>query len=266
MTVRDWIRNREIEGLATFSYDDVANAFMEQNPQIVRNSLYRACKAGRIVQVFRSFYVIIPPHYAAKSFVPPVYYIDQLMRYLQKPYYISLLSASEMLGAAHQRPQYFSVMTSLPQIHVQKHGILEWTYRASINDNLLQTRNSETGVVKFSGPELTTLDLIQYEQRIGGLTRATTVIAELNEQNNWAGAAENGLIAQATISAVQRLGYILEHVLQNQRQADELYTELKKVTQKLNRFPLSIRKDTEGAELNKRWNILINTSIEIDDL
>jgi hypothetical protein len=143
---------------------------------------------------------------------------------------------------------------------------LDWTYRATINGALLQTRNSETGTVRFSGPELTALDLVQYEHRIGGLSRAATIIEELSEQTNWNGAAENGLIAQATLATVQRLGYILEHVLQNQEQSDALYGELRQVASKLNRFPLSPRKSTVGAQVDKRWSILVNTEIEIDEL
>lgn len=266
MTIRDWIHKREIEGLATFTSQDVATAFPDLKPQVVRNNLYRAGKAGIIAQPYRGFYVIIPPHYAAKGIVPAVYYIDQLMDYLRKPYYIGLLSAAEMLGAAHQRPQRFSVMTTFPQLHVQKESSLDWNYRASINRELLQIRNSETGTVCFSCPELTALDLVQYEQHIGGLSRAATVIEELSEQTDWKGAAENGLFAQTTIATIQRLGYILEEVLQNQEQADALFTELHLLSPKLNRFPLSSRKSAEGSEVNKRWNILINTEIEIDEL
>ena len=266
MTVRDWIHQREIQGLATFTTEDVVEAFPNLTPQLIRNNLYRASKAGLITQPYRGFYVIIPPQYAAKGFVPPVYYIDQLMAFLQKPYYIGLLSAAELLGAAHQRPQYFCVMTTLPQLHVQKQTTLDWTYRASINSALLQTRNSETSTVYFSSPELTALDLVQYEHRIGGLSRAATIIEELSEQTSWNGAAQNGLIAQSTLATVQRLGYILEHVLQNQEQADALYAELRQVAPKLNRFPLSSRKSTYGAEIDKHWSILINTEIEIDEL
>ena len=266
MSIRDWIHQREIEGLASFTYNDVASAFPDLDPQALLNNLYRARKAGLVTQPFRGFYVIVPPHYAAKGIIPPVYYIDQLMAYLEKPYYIGLLSAAEMLGAAHQRPQYFCVMTTLPQLHAQKQTSLDWTYRATINEALLQTRNSETGTVRFSGPELTALDLVQYEHRIGGLSRAATIIEELSEQTNWNGAAENGLIAQATLATVQRLGYILEHVLQNQEQADALYAELRQVASKFNRFPLSPRKSTVGAQVDKRWSILVNTEIEIDEL
>ena len=266
MTIRDWIRSRELEGLVTFSYEDVIKAFPSFSAQHVRNDLYRHRKNGIITQVYRGFYVIIPPHYAAKGIVPPVYYIDQLMAYLGRPYYVSLLSAAELLGAAHQRPQFFSVSTILPQLHFQKMSSLDWNYRANINAALLRTRNSETGVIYFSCPELTVLDLVQYEQHIGGLSRAATVMEELTELTDWAGASENGLIEQSTLSTVQRVGYILDNILHNQTQAEALYAELKRRSPKLNRFPLSTRKSSLGVPLDKRWNILVNVTIETDEV
>lgn len=265
MTTRDWIRAREIQGLVTFSYEDVIKAFPTYTAQHIRNDLYRHCKAGIIAQVYRGFYVVIPPHYASKGIVPPIYYIDQLMSYLKRPYYVSLLSAAELLGAAHQRPQTVSVCSVFPKQNFKRESSLVLNYRSSINDNLLLTRNSETGTIRVSCPELTSLDLVQYEQHIGGLSRAATVIEELSEQADWKRACDNGLFQQATLSAVQRLGYILENVLQNHAQADILYSELKKRSPKFNRFPLSIRKDVEGAQVDKRWSILVNTEIEIDD-
>lgn len=68
-----------------------------QKPHLL-NSLYRLTIKKRIVSVYKVFYVIIPPQYAAKGIVPPMYYISQLMEYLDKPYYISLLNAAELHG------------------------------------------------------------------------------------------------------------------------------------------------------------------------
>ena len=266
MSIREWVHNREIDGRPSFSFEEVTNAFPSLTSQHIRNDLYRLRRSEVIAQPFKGFYVVIPPHYSAKGIVPPVYYIDQLMDYLSRPYYICLLSAAELLGAAHQRPQEFSVMTVLPRIRMSRLSSLDWNYRSSIPEGFLKEINSETGTIKFSGPELTALDLVQYEQHVGGLSRAATVIEELSEQTVWIGAAERGLLVPSTIATVQRLGYIMENVLTNQSQADDLYHELKIVSPKLNRFRLSTRKDVDGAILNKRWNIIVNTEIEIDDL
>lgn len=266
MSIREWVHNREIDGRPAFSFEDVTNAFPSFSSQHIRNDLYRLRKSDIIAQPFKGFYIVIPPHYAAKGIIPPVYYIDQLMEYLQRPYYICLLSAAELLGAAHQRPQQFSVMTVPPEIKMQRKTSLDWNYRAGIPTAFLRETNSETGIIKFSCPELTALDLVQYEHRIGGLSRAATVIEELSEQTAWSGAAGSGLLSLSTFATIQRLGYILENVLGKQSQADELYHELKLVSPKLNRFRLSTRRNGEGANLDKHWNIIFNTEIEIDDL
>lgn len=266
MSIRDWVHNREIDGRPAFSYEDVTNAFPAFTPQHVRNELYRLSKGNIITQPYKSYYVVIPPHYAAKGVIPPTYYIDQLMEYLRRPYYVCLLSAAELLGAAHQRPQQFSIMTVPPKVRMLRKTSLDWNYRGAIPSGFLKEINSETGTIKFSSPELTALDLVQFEQHIGGLSRAATVLEELSEQTVWVGAAESGLLSLSTVAAIQRLGYILENVIMNQPQADELYRELKLVSPKLNRFPLTTRNDIQGASLDKRWSIIVNTEIETDEL
>jgi hypothetical protein len=39
----------------------------------------------------------------------------------------------------------------------------------------LKTKNSETGIITFSNPELTAIDLVQYEQYAGGMARVATI-------------------------------------------------------------------------------------------
>jgi hypothetical protein len=50
-----------------------------------------------------------------------------------------------------------------------------------INEKFLEKRKTPSGYVKVSSPELTALDLLQFERHIGGLNRAATVIDELSE-------------------------------------------------------------------------------------
>ena len=120
MTVREWIREKEINGTSTFSVEELRSCFIASSEQVIKNELYRLKMQGKILSVYKGFYVIVPIQYAAKRIVPPIYYIEQLMSFLKKPYYICLLNAAELLGAAHQRPQKFSVMTILPNRLFQK--------------------------------------------------------------------------------------------------------------------------------------------------
>jgi predicted transcriptional regulator of viral defense system len=267
MTIREWIREREVMGMAAFSFDEIRRSFVTSSERVIRNELYRQTVRQRIFPVYRGFYVIIPPHYAAKNFVPPVYYIEQLMAYLRKPYYVCLLNAAELLGAAHQRPQKFAIMTVFPKSTVSetKNKTLEWVYRKFIPEKFLKTKNSETGIITFSNPELTAIDLVQHEQYAGGLARVATVLEELVEQTDFSNAA-NGLFEHTTVPAIQRLGYILDNILEEKEQAYTLYLQLKMFDKRLNYVPLSSRYPMQGDSRDKRWKICINTKIETDEL
>src|SRR5690554_4607986 len=98
ITLSEWIRHLEINGYNTFSFEDVRKTFPLSSIQNLSNALYRLTIKMRIVSVYKGFYVIIPPQYAAKGVVVPTYYIEHLMQYLKKPYYISLLNAAELHG------------------------------------------------------------------------------------------------------------------------------------------------------------------------
>ncbi|OJV21724.1 MAG: hypothetical protein BGO30_00005 [Bacteroidetes bacterium 41-46] len=267
LSLSEWIRHLEVHGTNTFSFERVRETFPNASEQNLFNSLYRLTLKKRIVSVYKGFYVIIPPHYAAKGIVAPMYYIDQLMTYIAKPYYISLLNAAELFGAAHQRSQRFSVMTVYPSANISraKNNILDWVYRKDIPEKFLQIKNSETGTVRFSNPELTAIDLVQYEKHIGGLSRTATVLEELTEQTDFS-KVPNELLDYTSVSAIQRLGFILESILGQNDQADVLYERLRIYGKRLNYVPLSTRSKNKNAEKDHRWKIYINTEIETDDL
>jgi predicted transcriptional regulator of viral defense system len=263
----EWIRNLEINGTNTFSVEEVRENFPDISEQNLKNSLRRFTLRNRIVSVYRGFYVITPPHYAAKGIIAPTYYIDQLMQYIAKPYYISLLNAAVFFGAAHQRSQRFSVTTIYPSANVSKtkNNILDWIYRKEIPEKFLQTKNSETGTIRFSNPELTAIDLIQFEKHIGGLSRAATVLEELTEQTDFS-KVSNELFEFTSVSVIQRLGFILENILEQTEQANVLYDKLQTYGKRLNYVPLSTRFQKGNFLKDTRWKININTQIETDNI
>ena len=189
------------------------------------------------------------------------------MSYLKKPYYISLLSAAEILGAAHQRPQKFSVTTKYPKPSTSpsKNDTLVWTYRKEIPSNLLLSKNSETGVIHYSNVELTSIDIVQYEQHIGGFSRAATILEELADKMDFRGASQK-LFCYTSVATIQRLGYILEEILEQKTVADMLYTELLSYTRRFRYVPLSTHRAEKAAEKNTRWKVNINSIIEPDEL
>ena len=267
MTIRSWIKQREIAGRPTFSLTDVKEEFPNTSVRVIASELYRLSKQSIIVSVYKCFYTVIPVQYSARGVVPPLYYIDQLMSYLGKPYYISLLSAAELHGAAHQRPQKFSVTTILPKTSTssQYNNQLMWNYRREIPVSLLMQKNSETGRVKFSSPELTAVDLVQYNQLIGGLSMAATVLEELLEYTDFNKQFES-LLSVTNIPTLQRLGYIAEIILEETEQANILFNLLKSNNKRMKKVPLDSDHSTNGCQIDNRWNVIINQTIEPDDI
>lgn len=266
MSISDWIENREMLGMPTFSYVDVCNAFTTLSPKVVSNELYRLSKQKRIQSVHRGFYSIVPIQYKKRGVVPPYNYVGQLMAYLGKPYYIGLLSAGVLHGAAHQRPQKVQVMTVAPRITFSKNSndSLVWCYRSSIPEELLEETNSATGVIQYSNAELTAVDLVQYSHLIGGLSAAATVIEELAEKTDFTKNSKQ-LIAATTYPTLQRLGYIFDVVLENQEQANVIEQLLYPYYKELKYRPLSVHHESDKSNRDKKWKIIINQKIEPDE-
>ena len=268
MSILNWIRERETEGQYTFSVKEAQSAFPSMSSGILQNELFRLSGHREITAVHKGFYVRIPARYRNWEFLPAYFYIDQLMEYLKKPYYISLLTAGALHGAAHQAPQRFCVFTTLPAAKTSEriNPIIAWNYRRIIPESLLLKKQSETGEIRYSNAELTAVDLVQYSHCIGGMSRAATVLAELLECTDFKNADES-LFKIGTVSAFQRLGYIMEDVLNDSKQAEELYERLHNARLQFRWSPLS-KQIRHGIiyDQNSRWHIHVNVIPEVDDL
>jgi hypothetical protein len=131
---------------------------------------------------------------------------------------------------------------------------------------MLLQKNSETGSITYSSPELTAADIVQYEEQIGGLSQAATVLSELLDVTDF-NRHFDSLYEMETIASLQRLGYIIEDVLENKEQADTLFQLLKGKTKRLNYTALtSMHAVREDCHRNERWKIIINQEIETDDI
>lgn len=267
MTISEWIRHREMTGKPCFSFTDVREAFPSSTEKTVANTLSRLVKRKSLALLARGFYCVVPSQYALQGTLPASYYVNQLMNYYRKPYYVGLLSAAVYWGAAHQRPQQFSIFTVPPRFQrsQKRNNVLLWFYRQSIPEKFLLEKNTETSVVKYSNAELTAIDLVQFEQHIGGLSRAATVLSELLENTDFSGASKE-LFSYTTLSTIQRLGYIVDVILEDNHQADVIYAEMMKYRKKIQYCYLSNRHKLDKTLINKRWRIFINTEIEPDDI
>ena len=264
MNISEWIHSREIRGRVTFSVADVKDAFAERPSKSINTELSRQVSRGRVQSVYRGFYVIVPVQYQLKGVIPPAYYVDGLMEYVGKPYYLGLLSAASMHGATHQRAMKTQVMTVVPRIKASgKNSLLDWNYRQEIPEAFVVKKNAEIGTLRYSGPELTAVDLVQFASHVGGYQRVATVLAELMDSVDMEKAGE--LLRFTTVATIQRFGYLLEYVLSRQDQADALFQVLK--TQgSWNSILLSNDQDRREYAPANRWHVNGNIDIEVDDL
>jgi len=266
--ISDWILYRSKRGRLTFSRQELVANFPYLSEQTIKNNLNLLIKKGEIYPVFKGFYSVIPIDYALIGIVPPEFYIDDLMKYLNRPYYVSLLNAAAFYGAAHQKPQVFSVITSLPTLRdtTKKNTRIAFiSTRKEIPKKWLKTIRGENGDFYVSKPELTAVDLINFQKEIGGLNRACTVLYELMEVVKF-GKLDKTFFDYVPTSTIQRLGYLLENELEQEEQASVLFSKAQTHGYKFQKIPLKYSKLTTDCETNKKWKIIINEKIEIDEL
>jgi len=124
---------------------------------------------------------------------------------------------------------------------------------------------TKMGSMNVSGPELTALDCVANERKIGGMSRVAEVTAELSESMSW---TEDKLVLLDYFSAavVQRLGYLLD-ILEETALADSLYALLKQSGKQMRKVPLKQSAVVpEKSEPVGRWKIIENCNIDIDEL
>lgn len=266
ITLSQWIENLQSHGRYAFSLDLLAKELPAYTETAARSALNRLTAKGKIISVYRSYFLIISPQYISKGILPPALFLDGLMKNLQRPYYLALLNAASFYGASHQQPQEFFVVTNFPVLRAtQKKGLkINYLSKKTISETLLELKKTETGYLKISNPALTACDLILYEKRIGGINRVSTVLNELAEAIK-PEMFNNELFEYVPVAILQRLGYILENALGNDLLADALYEALQKQGITFFRTPLKTSVATNGCSTNERWKVIENTEIEIDD-
>lgn len=250
-----------------FTYDELRAAVPNLSNQVTSNLLNRLRKARRIDSPYRGFYVILPPEYILRGGVPPVFYMDDLLKHLGRNYYFSLLSAAVFWGAAHQRPQVDFVAIDKSRLFAgnRQHREVRWIVKPQIPEQFVCIRKGEVGDVRYSNAELTALDLIQYEHLCGGLSAVATILNELLESTDFRHAS-TGVFKGTKEPVIQRLGYVVEKVLGDDHQASIIYEEWRKVEKTSHYVPLSCKSDVVQSRRDEKWKVVVNADIEVDDL
>jgi predicted transcriptional regulator of viral defense system len=150
-----------------------------------RHAALRLHKQTRLVAPRRGFFVIVPIEYRSAGAPPPAWYIDALMRFHGRPYYVGLLSAAALHGAAHQQAQEFQVITDRAlRPAIAGRTQLRFFHKRHQAQTPTVALKVETGTMLVSSPEATAFDLVRYALAAGGFGNIVSVFTELAEKSD----------------------------------------------------------------------------------
>jgi predicted transcriptional regulator of viral defense system len=220
--------------------------------------LQRLRRRGTMFSPARGLYVVIPPEYRSWGVLPGELFIDAMMHALGRDYYVSLLTAAAMHGAAHQAPQVFQVMVDRP---LAGRDVERVQLRFYANDHLaemaVEQRQVHTGRFRLATRETTLLDLVVHPDDAGGLSNVATVIAEIGDIDVPQLAR---LAAVRSRSVARRLGWLLD------QHRDDLELEpLREVALAGGEHPTRlVRALPARGPIDPRWNLQLNSDVEPD--
>lgn len=118
--------------------------------------------------------------------------------------------------------------------------------------------NTPRGVVRYSSPEVTALELVGYPNHAGGLNNVAAVLRELAEEIDAAKLPAAAELSPA--SCAQRLGYLLELIEQSAlAQALRPFVAVNAQSD----IPLRRSAGRAGPQL-PTWKVIVNVEVEPD--
>lgn len=220
--------------------------------------LQRLRRRGAMFSPARGFHVVIPAEYRSWGVLPGELFIDGMMQALGREYYVSLLTAAAMHGAAHQAPQVFQVMVNR---HVTDRDIRRVCLRFYANEHLremaIEERQVDTGRIRLATRETTLLDLVVHPDDAGGLSNVATVIVEIGAIDVFQLVRLAGVRSR---SVARRLGWLL-----NQFRDDLELEPLREVALAGGGYPTRlVRSLPAHGPVDPHWNLQINSDVEPD--
>jgi len=206
---------------------------------------------------------MVPSEFRSWRAVPATHFIDALMNHLGHPYYVALLSAAEVHGFAHQRPQLFQVMTPA-RLRDRDFGRVRIRFitDASMAGRGVEVVNTPTGTMRVSSVETTVLDLVAHPNLSGGLSNVATILGEMVEEQR----IDVGRLAEAVAtypsSVGQRCGWLLDHVAE----VVDVRLDTSPLAESLDQ-PRVVLLEPSGAkqgERDRRWRVTVNSIPEPD--
>lgn len=247
------------EGKSTFTVADVVDR-TGAAASAVHAAVKYAADHHRVFSPVRGLYAVVPPEHRAAGVVPATQFIDPMMKHLDVDYYVAFASAAQWWGAAHQAPQTFDVVTSRPVLDRDLDRVrLRFHTSTRIDDDEVRRVAGPRTMINVASPNLTAVDLVSRPKLAGGLSNVATILAELS---NLDGSRLAELAARRSRSDARRLGWLLDLA------RDDVNLEsLHRLARPDVGQPslLAVRGERVG-DRDERWGVLVNATVELDEL
>ncbi len=247
------------EGKSTFTVDEVATRTGAST-----NSVYAAIKYAadrqRLFSPVRGLYVIVPVEHRSRGVVPAAHFIDPMMRHIDVDYYVAYASAAQWWGAAHQAPQQFDVVASRHVLDREVKGVrLRFHISTRIDSDDVSRVAGPRTMINVASPNLTAVDLATPPRLAGGLSNVATILAELHDLDASRLAA---VVVWRSRADARRLGWLLALV------RDDLdLAGLEELAQPEKGQPTLLRaKGPRRGQVDTRWGVVVNTTVQPDEL
>lgn len=267
LDIQHWVEDQMIRGRYIFTKQDVLDLGLPIKEVSVNRSLQRLEAKGTIMSPWQNFYVAVATEYRLKGVVPPSFYIDRLMTFLGRDYYVSHLSAAALNGASHQKAMVFQTTVNGGPIRsgVKNGSKLEFMRRQNLPLEFAHKVKTQSGYMTVADAELTALDVVAESKKVGGLSRAAELLVELSERTTW-DESKLPLMTYFSVATIQRLGFILD-LIEEHEQADSLHILMKQTGKTVRKVPLKQTAPlTDDMPVNERWKVIENYELEIDEI
>lgn len=258
--LEDYVDAVRAKGRYAFTLEELKDKF-DITDKALLQSLYRLKSKNKIVQIRKGFYTLLPAEYSRYGVIPSNMYIDDMMQSLNRSYYVGLISAAAIHGASHQQAMETFVITEKPALRDIKNKKLKINFlvKNEWHKEDVKKVNTEAGYINVSSPELTALDLLYYVEKLG-MNRVITILKELVEVIKPSALTKTAKNYSQT-ATVQRLGYLLEYELKNEKLSQVIYQTI--ADKKGTNILLMPGKNKKGI-VNTKWRIINNLKIEND--
>jgi predicted transcriptional regulator of viral defense system len=224
----------------------------------IRQAYQRWRAKGWAFSPTRGLYVFVPSSHRSHGVIPPLWYVDPMMRHLRREYYVGLLSAAEQHSSAHQAPQVFQVFVDreLEDRVVEGHRLEFHTHR-SVKETPTHRLTVPSGFVRVSSREATVADLVAFVDSSGGWSNVATAIGELASD-----ALDPEALASTArrypLSVRRRIGWVLDRVTEGL--TEPLRAQLTDLSDVID----LVKPGSEDGLIDRRWGVRVSSGIEVD--